>query len=274
MPRRLRLGALAALALIVPLSGCTPPAEPVDEAGVWAGDVQHVDDDRDDVIARAIIPADPDDPDDDPAAAEPLFEFPAPGAHVEHFEVRCHGGGTATFEFQVSAATSSHAGGGEVPCDEKPHEYSVTGERDGVVAVQVDVTADASTYAYAALIGTATASDAWLSHFEGRAELYAQAATLSWGSFGPDGDVSPVRGTDASAPGRYVVHIECAGAPSVTATVYAGADTAGTEPEVAHELACPAGADLEVETDITGLTVDLDSHGQPGAFLYAVNPEG
>ena len=67
--------------------------------------------------------------------------------------------------------------------------------------------------------------------------------------------------------------VECAGASRVTVSSDPGPDgAAATEDVVTEELACPGGREPRLTTDVEGLTVSIDSHGEPGHSCYAVDP--
>lgn len=157
-----RLAAVGLLSLVIAgLAACTAPPPPdSDDAQGWVDRVSAAGDDRDDLVGSAVISTGSSENLD--ADGEPLgivLDFPAPGVTIDGFEVSCFGGGTAAFEYEVSAATASHSGGGEVVCDEKPHAFAADGVKSGVVAVRVNVTADPPTYAYVEAVGAAPASD-------------------------------------------------------------------------------------------------------------------
>ncbi|MGN8553528.1 UNVERIFIED_CONTAM: hypothetical protein OHV15_13180 [Microbacterium sp. SLM126] len=274
MSRRLPPAALGAVALALVLTGCTAPASTLDDARVWVDEAQHADVDRSDVIGNAVIPAEPEsgrEGSDEPSGI--IIDFPAPGVHVDAFEVSCYGGGTASLEFELSATTSSHAGGAEVPCDEEPHEIVPSGEREGITIARVDVTADPATFAYVAVIGTEpAAADPWEGHFTDRAAELDSGSGVSWGSFGLEEEVSPVGWTDASLPpGDHVVTVECAAAVAFPIDVALSQGEALPDEADAQELTCPGAATYPFTTDAEGLSVTLDSRGEPGAYLVAID---
>lgn len=275
MSRRLPPAALVAGALALALTGCTAPAVTLDDARAWVDEAQHADVDRADVVGSAVIPAEPETtPDDSDEPSGITLDFPAPGVQVDAFEVSCYGGGTASFEFEVSAATTSHAGGAEVPCDEEPHEIVPQGEREGITVARLDVTADPATFAYVAVIGAApaAAADPWAAHFTDRAAELDSASGVSWGSFGVEEEVSPVGWTDASLPpGDHVVTVECAAAEAFPVDVAVSQGEALPDEADVHELTCPGAATYPFTTDAEGLSVRLDSRGEPGAYLVAID---
>lgn len=125
----------------------------------------------------------------------------------------------------------------------------------------------------ATVAAAAEAVDGWAGHFDDRAAAFPRASSAGWGSFGAAGEVVATRDSNASlAPGRHVVFVECAGSDTVTATLIPGDGAAAHPDVVTYDLACPSGASLTIDTTVPGLTVDVDSHGDPGAFLYAVDP--
>lgn len=275
MSRRLPPAALGAVVVALALTACSAPAASLDDARAWVDVAQRADVDRADLVGSAVIPAGPASaPEDSDEPSGITLDFPAPGVHIDAFEVSCFGGGTATFEFEVSAATSSHGGGGELPCDEKPHEFVPDGELEGITIARVDASADPATFAYVAVRGTApaAAADPWKEHFTDRAAELESASGVSWGSFGIDGEVSPVGWTDASLPpGDHVVTVECAAAQAFPVDVALSQGEALPDGADAHELTCPGAATYPFTTDAEGLSVQLDSRDEPGAYLVAID---
>lgn len=273
MPRRLPPAVIGVVVLAAFLAACTPsPAENLDEARAWVDAASLGENDRTDVVGSAILSVQPELSEEEANELDELpgitLDFPAPGVRVDGFEVSCHGGGTATFEYEVSAATSSFAYGVEVPCDEDVHDVPVNGESDGVQAVRLNATADTPTYAYVVVVGEAP-DDEWAGYFDERAGEFADGGA-SWGSFGPEGDVVPVGWTDASLPpGAHVVTVECAGPASVSVTL----GEADSLPADEHELACPGSASYPFTTESEGISIGMDSHGEPGAYLFVIDAD-
>lgn len=121
-----------------------------------------------------------------------------------------------------------------------------------------------------------SAVDEWVGYFDALAEdVGPMASSAEWGTFGVDGAVSATRSSDASlAPGRHFVTMQCAGPQRVTVTLIPGDDaTASPDDIVTKDVRCPGGIVLEITTRVAGLTVDIDSHGEPGAFLRATDVE-
>jgi hypothetical protein len=123
---------------------------------------------------------------------------------------------------------------------------------------------------------SASAADQWIAYYDGlAADLTGQASSMEWGSFGAEGAVNTMRSSDDSlAPGEHFVMTQCTGPQVVTVTLIPGDD--GTAPDdeiVTKDIPCPGGAVLAITTKVQGLTVELDSHGKPGAFLRATDVE-
>jgi hypothetical protein len=115
-------------------------------------------------------------------------------------------------------------------------------------------------------------SDEWQGHFDDRAATFGGAG-VAWGGFGGSGRVAAVGLTAASlATGDHVVAIECAGPDAVSVELTPGADAGlPTNATVRAAVPCPGGASIPIATDIVGLTVGVDSHGEQGAYLIAID---
>ncbi|WEG07930.1 hypothetical protein PU630_11845 [Microbacterium horticulturae] len=125
----------------------------------------------------------------------------------------------------------------------------------------------------------AAPADPWQGYFDGTGD--GDATSSYWGSFGPPGGVVTVGDTDESAKaGHHFVVVSCAGAitltvtmSSVTSVMSADGKAFETGPATAHDIDCPVTALLDITTDSPGLSVHLDSHGQPGAFDVRIDPD-
>ena len=116
--------------------------------------------------------------------------------------------------------------------------------------------------------------DVWDGHFDARAaELGGAGGVVSWGVFGSGDDVAMVGLTDGTlAPGDHTVAVECAGPASVAVVLSPGPESGpATDAAVTADVRCPGGASLAITTDVAGLAVSVDSHGEPGAYLIATD---
>lgn len=115
--------------------------------------------------------------------------------------------------------------------------------------------------------------DSWAGHFDARAaELGGAGGSVSWGEFGTPDAVSPVGWTDATLiAGDHIVAVECAGPAAVSVQLTPGTTEGGARTAVTGDVSCPGSASLAITTDVEGLTVSVDSHGEPGAYLIATD---
>ncbi len=118
----------------------------------------------------------------------------------------------------------------------------------------------------------APADDTWDGHFDARAAELETSASVAWGSFGSADNVATAGFTDATlAAGEHSVSVECAGPETVSVEVTPGGDAAARAGAVTADVACPGGAILAITTGVEGITVSVDSHGKPGAYLIATD---
>ena len=133
-----------------------------------------------------------------------------------------------------------------------------------------DEASDAGRSTETTAVVTADPVDPWLGRFDDRAAGLDSPVGASWGTFGPEDAVVPTGWTHSSLePGNHTVTIECDGAAVVTV----GLAPSDQEPgyTVEHDISCPGGAILPFTTESEGLAIGLDSHGEPGAYLVAVD---
>lgn len=155
---RRRIALVALTAGVLALTACTPPLQvDLDLAREW---VDQTDDlDAADAVGGAMMLAGPADATESDEGDEPTgitLGFADP-VTVSAFRVRCFGGGTAMFVYDISGATSAFGWGGEVPCDEEAHTIETNDDYSRVDAVRVDATSDPATYVVVAVIGEAPA---------------------------------------------------------------------------------------------------------------------
>lgn len=121
-------------------------------------------------------------------------------------------------------------------------------------------------------VRTTPAGDAWHGHFDARAAELDTAASVAWGSFGLAENVATAGFTNATlAAGQHTVSVECAGPESVSVEVTPGSDAAARGDAVTTDVTCPGSASLAITTGVEGISVSVDSHGEPGAYLIATD---
>lgn len=120
---------------------------------------------------------------------------------------------------------------------------------------------------------TALPEDEWIGYFDARAEKVQDSSPTWWGTFGPRGGVAAgIAGDQSLNPGRHVVSVTCAGPITVRVSIIPGGDVTLNDDSIVADLRCASGGVLDVETDVQGLTVIVDSLGERGAYLVTVDP--
>lgn len=194
------------------------------------------------------------------------IDFISP-ARLDGAVVRCFGGGEASVAITATGIVSSAGERVDVPCDEEPHDVAVAVTE--AASVVVTASSDAPTYLHALLRGTPPPKvDEWIGRFDARAAEVGGSGSVVWGDFGLPGATAAHTSTDATlAAGPHRVLIECDGPTSVTATIADGSAAA----LVSKEVGCPGSIALDVTSEAQGLAVTVDSDGEPGAFLIAID---
>lgn len=161
-PRLTAVAVAAAGGLL--LSSCaTTPTVDLDAAREWVEGVQADESDGPGAAGTATLLVDPavveDEGEDDPAGSVRL-DFPA-DATLTRADASCFGGGTVEIGVTVFTtsgdSTESDSFGGEIPCDEEPHEIDLDGRVGSSVLVEAH--GETATYAYIRLMQELTISN-------------------------------------------------------------------------------------------------------------------
>lgn len=193
------------------------------------------------------------------------------------YSAGCHHGGPV--KLVVSGFTGDAIAtsmGVDLECDGSVHEYTLPGG-GGAEVDRVDFSATADEAVSVAILLPApdpavSEGDVWADHFTERAAGFESPSGVSWGRFGPEGQVTPVGLTAGSVPpGDHVVTVECGAAATFPVDVVFRQGESLPETAEAHELSCPGSATYPFTTDEEGLSVELDSRGEPGAYLIAID---
>lgn len=118
--------------------------------------------------------------------------------------------------------------------------------------------------------------DEYASYYDELSPAVALVAPASmWGSFGPEDATQPAFWMDQSQPpGDLTVVLECVGAETLDLRFAEGdAPPSHTTPSLL-EVNCPSTTITQVTTVGEGFAVEVDSHGQTGAFRVSVTSTG
>jgi len=265
-----RRGLTAAVLLAVCLSAaaCAPTRSfDTDAAYAWANTQFHAE------LARGSLGLAVVGTDRTSSSAETGLSFAA--STVTDLRVRCYGGAMIQIDARITGGTDHAALRGLVPCDRKDHLIPLApASRFPATSVTLYAISRAETAALVIVEGAAAPGDVWDGYFDNELGRIPASAAYS-GSFAASG---VFQSSDASVPaGHHRVTVTCAGEATVTVTL-AGLDeirnggSVDASPALTTDIVCPVTALLELTTDRSGISMRLDSHGTPGAFLVRVDP--
>ncbi|BDV30010.1 hypothetical protein [Microbacterium terricola] len=205
------------------------------------------------------------------ASVSQAIEFETP-VHVYAAELRCFGGGTMTFDLTLTQGGVPESEDANVVCSGVVETIMYSDLFWDVEMISVTASRPGAPAAFiATLLGEVRQDDPWAGYYTEELASIGAGGTRMAGSFGPPGDTSPTFFTDGTTrSGPHMARIRCAGATRIWVSI--GSDSDPLDDNRSIVQTCDTVANYPVISD-DGITVMLDSRGEPGAFMIELDPE-